>query len=112
MKYLIPFVFAVLSSTAIIASAQQASPAFCYFEADGTILIQGKCQFVPQGGGSFKIFDTLPDFGYFANVLVGAQKQADGYWNGEPGANRAHDPLGKLIRIGGCWVNQRTRVCA
>ncbi len=109
MKYLTAFVFAVFASD---ANAQQADPAFCYFEADGNILIQGRCHFVPQGGGSFRVFDTAPNFTYFANVLVGAQSQADGYWNGEPGANHAHAPLGKLIRVGGCWVNQRTRVCA
>ncbi len=109
MKYLIALAVTLFASA---GSAQQASPAFCYFETDGNILIQGRCQFVAQGGGSFEIFDNMSNFGYFANVLVGAQDQADGYWNGEPGANYAHAPLGKLIRIGGCWVNQRARVCA
>ncbi len=109
MKYLLVLAVAVVATA---GSAQVASPAFCYFEADGTILIQGRCQFVAQGGGSFRIFDSMSNYGYFADVLVGAQGQGDGYWNGEWGGSHAHAPLGRLIRIGGCWVNQRARVCA
>ncbi|MCQ0093991.1 hypothetical protein FGD77_20460 [Roseovarius sp. M141] len=65
----------------------QASPALCYFEVDGNMLIQGRC------------------------VQV-AQLQTDACWNDAPGANHVHNPLGKLIRVGGCRVNRRARVCA
>lgn len=109
---MIRIILAAIVACAAAASAATADPAFCYFEADGQIVMQGRCQFVAQGGGSFKIFDRLPNHGYFANVLVGAKDQADGYWNGAPGAGHAHSPLGALVRVGGCWVNPQTRVCA
>lgn len=41
-----------------------------------------------------------------------AQLQTDACWNDAPGANHVHNPLGKLIRVGGCRVNRRARVCA
>ncbi|PVA09496.1 hypothetical protein DC366_14015 [Pelagivirga sediminicola] len=109
MKYLLIVALAVLASA---ANAQEPGDAFCYFETDGTIVIQGRCQFAAQGGGSFKIFDRLPDFGHFANLLVSSDGQGAGYWNGAPGNTHAHEPLGRMIRVGGCWVNAQSRICA
>lgn len=74
-------------------------------------LIGGRCTFTPlDADGSFTIagLDGL----FFAYVLVTGRGEADGYWNGTPGAQHAHDPLGRLTRKDACWQNANASVCA
>ena len=74
-------------------------------------LIGGRCTFTPlDAEGSFTIagLDGL----FFAYVLVTGKGEAEGYWNGTPRAQHAHDPLGPLTRNDACWENARASVCA
>ena len=50
---------AILLSVAVPAIAQ-AKPATCLLEEDGKTLYKGKCDFDPEGGGSF--FISHPSF--------------------------------------------------
>lgn len=35
----------------------------------------------------------------------------ESFWNGPEAGGHAHTPLGRLVRDGDCWVNERARVC-
>jgi len=79
----------------------------CVLEVDGQSYIDGPCEYGPFDGGDFQIVGK----DYFAYVYP-SSKPVLGYWNGDPGATHAHDPLGELTRDGACWVNARAKVCA
>lgn len=86
-------------------------PAECLLIVGDQKLIGGRCTFTPlDAEGSFTIAGL--DGQFFAYVLVTGRGEADGYWNGTPGAQHAHDPLGKLRRDDACWVNDSASVCA
>jgi hypothetical protein len=85
----------------------------CILEVDGKSYLSGRCAFLIEKDGSFEILDPQQfwkDEGYFAQIDVeGASGQ--GFWNEEPLASHAQAPLGKLKRMGPCWLNHRARIC-
>lgn len=78
----------------------------CELTVAGKTYIQGPCDYDPIGGGDFIIRQDR----YFAYVYV--SPQPNGYWNGDPPGDRAHEPLGDLSRSKGCWSNATAKVCA
>jgi hypothetical protein len=102
-----------LASLAPAARAEIDVPraADCLLIVGDQKLIGGRCTFTPlDAAGSFTIagLDGL----FFAYVLVTGKGEAEGYWNGTPRAQHAHEPLGKLRRDDACWVNDSASVCA
>lgn len=103
--------FIVAAALLIGASPAFAKDATCELTFRGQTWISGPCEFSSLGrDGSFII--TAPN-GYFAY----ANKYDDvmkGSWNGPYKENRAHDPLGTLVRgrDRACWENATTRLCA
>ncbi|PCJ74835.1 MAG: hypothetical protein COA53_08605 [Rhodobacteraceae bacterium] len=95
-----------------LMSAISANAEYCYFETGGKIYIQGECYFNPLGGGDFFIADNQLKPDYFVYFYLN-QGVGEAYWNEERRAARAHTPIdGVLRRVGGCWVNNSTRICA
>lgn len=98
----------------IVGSGGLAAPALaeqirhCELTVNGKSYIDGPCDYEPVGGGDFVIRQGP----YFAYVYVAPEPRPNGYWNGDPPGNHAHDPLGDLQRQEGCWINDRARVCA
>lgn len=97
--------------SSLSAQEGRARPANCLLVVEGVQLITGKCLFTPQDrDGSFQINGANGKF--FAMVQVESKGVGIGYWNGEPYASHAHNPLGTLHREDGCWVNDTASVCA
>ena len=72
-------IMAILLSVAVPAIAQ-AKPATCLLEEDGKTLYKGKCDFDPQGNGSF--FISHPSFAKklnFAGVMVWIESKNEVY---------------------------------
>lgn len=93
-------------------SATYSGPGRCLLQINGRKYLEGACQIerdsdtlraLPPGG-------RLP--GYFGYLIFDGAARAEGYWNGEPGANHAHNRLGVLRRDGDCWANAGARICA
>ncbi|MET3724161.1 hypothetical protein [Sphingomonas trueperi] len=87
----------------------------CHFEVDGKTLLDGRCQVYPMGDGGYTLNTWSagkPVQSHFAVVTTRADGKADATWNADPDDDRAGDPLGTVTRKDGCWVNQRTRICA
>jgi hypothetical protein len=102
---------ALLAGTAARAEVDVPSQAQCLLVIDGAELIRGPCTFTPlDADGSFTVAGL--NGRYFAYVLIEAPGRAQGYWNGTPYADHAHDPLGGLVRDDACWINDRASVCA
>ncbi|ACA20528.1 conserved hypothetical protein [Methylobacterium sp. 4-46] len=109
---------ATLSATVLLALA--ASPAFCVATIDGECLIQvngrtvkdGFCRMIVFPGGSFQTGAEQPGEAFAIVSIDGRTGRAEAFWNGVERASHAHDPLGNVVRQGGCWVNDRARVCA
>jgi hypothetical protein len=87
----------------------------CRFEVDGKTLLDGQCQVYPMGDGGYTLNTWSagkPAQSHFAVVTTRADGKADATWNADPNDDKAGDPLGIVTRKAGCWVNQRTRICA
>ncbi|MET3711165.1 hypothetical protein ABIC65_001867 [Sphingomonas trueperi] len=87
----------------------------CRFEVDGKTLLDGRCQVYPMGDGGYTLNTWSagkPVQSHFAVVTTRADGKADATWNADPNDDKAGDPLGTVTRKDGCWVNQRTRICA
>lgn len=84
----------------------------CKLNVNGTSYINGECyiEFVDKEG-SFYIFQNQNRKGYFAALLRDGPT-GNGYWNGSPDSTHAHDELGQLKRNGGCWINDKSSICA
>ena len=95
---------------AVSAPAALARPADCLLVVNAREIIRGRCEFEADRDGSFTIAGLNGQ--YFATVLIERKGVAQGYWNGEPYAGRAHTPLGRLYRQDACWVNDIASVCA
>jgi hypothetical protein len=85
----------------------------CLIEVNRKRYLEGPCEIAIANDGGFSIgaSETKP-ISYFAIVSVTAKDVGEGYWNQDKGANHAHTPLGRLVRKGACWQNQRVKVCA
>ena len=95
-------------------SAAQAFVGNCLLEVDGRTYLDGPCEIGMGRDGSFTIGIGNPRSDYFAyvNLDSDAPRVAKGYWNSRAENTHAHDDLGHLSRHGGCWVNDRAKVCA
>lgn len=102
--------FAVVAGTAS-AAAEGLVSARCYLKVDGQVLIERICKaYFYNGDGSFQIgAEAGKPIAYFADVNA---KSREAYWNGAPGATRTASPLGKVVREGDCWRNDRAQLCA
>ncbi|WP_139204613.1 hypothetical protein [Pacificibacter marinus] len=101
----------MILTTPAIAQSGEDRESDCLLVVEAEEVIRGRCKFSPNGSdGSFVI--SSYNGKYFAYVIIQDAGIADGYWNGEPYARHAHDPLGVLLREEGCWVNERASVCA
>ncbi|WP_315806914.1 MULTISPECIES: ricin-type beta-trefoil lectin domain protein [unclassified Bradyrhizobium] len=83
-------------------------PIDCKLVVDGKSYVDGICEFARDDkAGSFSIYGAE----YWAMVNVENGKGV-AFWNEAPGATHAQAPLGEVTKKGGCWENQRTRICA
>ena len=106
--------FLVAASLCFASHGAQESPGDCYLSVGSRTYLDGPCNIDLSPGGSFSIgTGERRRSRYFAMVNI---DESDGtalaYWNGVEGASHAHDDLGTVIRRGGCWVNNRAKVCA
>ncbi|CEJ14863.1 hypothetical protein BN1110_05198 [bacterium YEK0313] len=93
-------------------SVVYSGPGRCLLEINGRTYLEGACQ-IEQGSDTLRALPPdgrLP--GYFGYLVFDDATQAEGYWNGEPRASRAHNRLGTMRRDGDCWVNAGARICA
>ncbi len=87
----------------------------CRFEVDGKTLLDGRCQVYPMGDGGYTLntwSEGKPAASHFAVVTTRRDDKADASWNADPDDDRAGAPLGVVTLRDGCWVNDRTRICA
>ena len=95
------------------SSPAVAFPGKCLLSVDGKTYLKGICRIDLTGDGSFSIAGLSLRAKHFAIVSVDkAAGQAQGYWNGVEAERHAHDDLGVMTRQGGCWKNERARICA
>jgi hypothetical protein len=94
------------------ASEQQRE---CQLEVDGKVMVAGRCWVYPMGAGDYTLNTRdhrKPHYPHFAMVSSNGDGTANVTWNADPTDDRASDPLGKARKRGGCWVNERVRICA
>jgi hypothetical protein len=87
----------------------------CYLSVDGKVLVNNPCRVYPLGGRSYTLntWDRgKPRRSHFAQVNADPDGTGEATWNADPNDTHAQDPLGKVRRVKGCWVNKRTRICA
>ena len=98
----------------VSATAVQAFMGDCLLEVDRRIYLDGPCDIGMNRDGSFTIGVGNRRSDYFAYVDLDpdAPGVARGYWNGAAESTHAHDDLGHLSRHGGCWINDKAKVCA
>ena len=88
-----------------------ARTAKCLLVVDGKTYIDGPCDFTATKE-QFEISNRGTGKGLFFAIVDIEPEGAEGFWNAERGATHAHSRLGPLKRQGGCWVNDRAKVCA
>jgi hypothetical protein len=87
----------------------------CRLEVDGQVMVVGRCWVYPMGAGDYTLNTRdhgRPHYPHFAMVSSNGDGTANVTWNADPTDDRAFDPLGKARKRGGCWVNERVRICA
>lgn len=96
-----------------------ASPALvrraCFLSVDGKVEVQGACLVYPVGDGGYTLnvwSKGKPRQSHFAVVSADANGTAEASWNADPDDDRAGDLLGTVRLSGGCWINDRARICA
>lgn len=104
---------AVTAAGAFFPATAIAKPARCLIEVDGEAYLFGQCNADRERDGSLSVGtgDTNRSR-FFAIVNASEGGSADGYWNEQPRASHAQTPLGVMKRSGGCWINERAKVCA
>lgn len=94
------------------AIADDTIPGECLIAVKGRTYRDGPCRISLQTDGSFQAGGGRRGE-YFATVDVDtASGGGRANWNGPSAEGHAHDPLGPVVRQGGCWVNDKARVCA
>jgi hypothetical protein len=101
---------------AVMTITAEAAPGDCYLRVAGKTYLDGRCNVMMDKSGDFSIgmVDTGKPSKYFASVTVidASTGKGEGLWNGIFAESHAQDTLGKLSRLGGCWVNEVVKVCA
>ena len=80
----------------------------CVLRVDGKTYIDGSCAILIDRTGYFGVYSLTQGFVAF----VDPSNDGFGSWNGEEQASHAHNSLGRLVRHGGCWSNERATFCA
>lgn len=86
----------------------------CFLSVDGVVEVKGSCLVFLMGDGGYTLntwSKGKPRQSHFAVVSINADGSADASWNADPDDDRAGDPLGRVQRVDGCWVNERARIC-
>ncbi len=87
----------------------------CLLVVDGTTHVEGHCDVYPLGQGTYTLniwSDGKPEQSHFAQVTALTDGRFEATWNADPDDDRAWDRLGDVMMQDGCWVNDRTRICA
>lgn len=80
----------------------------CLIQVSGRTYRDGLCRIRLYPGGGFQKEGAI-----FAAVDIDPSSgTATAYWTGPGPASHAHEPLGAVVRQGGCWVSDSARVCA
>lgn len=96
-------------------SSQGSSKRDCTFVVDGKTVVEGRCLVFPMGDGGYTLnawSDGKPAQSHFAVVSTNSDGTANVTWNADPDDDRAADSLGIAHLKGGCWLNERIRICA
>tara|TARA_R110002049_G_C9015011_1_gene550932 strand:+ start:396 stop:752 length:357 start_codon:yes stop_codon:yes gene_type:complete len=108
---------ALLPVTMMPASADNAR---CFLEYQSNIYVDGPCEFIGAGGGSFRINAD----GWAVDLGIVDEGWAQAWWNADGhglygervvGAARLHSNMGYLRRDeddSACWSNHEAKVCA
>lgn len=96
---------------ALAATPAAALPGECLLQVNGRTVADGFCHVIFFSGGSFQIVGRPGEPSAVVNI-DGSSGRAEAYWNGEERAAHAHEPLGTVVRQGGCWINDHARACA
>lgn len=95
-----------------VARADERVSGECLISVRGRTYRDGPCRITLYPGGGFQAGGGRGGE-YFATVDIDAASGgAQAFWNGAEAESHAHDPLGDVVRQGGCWVNAKARVCA
>lgn len=91
-----------------------AEPGRCLLEVKGKPYLLGPCNVERDKDGSFTLGTGSPKIAseYFAYLSVEDDGTAFAHWNGEGKYRKADEPLGKLTKLGACWVSAEAKVCA
>lgn len=101
---------AVLASLPLTASAK---PARCLIEVGGKAYLFGQCNAEHERDGGLTVgTGETQRSPIFAMVNPNDDGSGEGFWNEEPRASHAQATLGRMKRSGGCWLNERAKVCA
>lgn len=84
----------------------------CLIQVRGKIAKDGPCRITLSPGGSFQTGGERRGEAFAVVSINESSGTAEAYWNGPDRESHAHDPLGAVVRRGGCWVNDTARVCA
>ena len=96
----------------VAAQADERVSGECLISVGGRTYLDGPCRITLYPGGGFQAGGRGRG-AYFATVDIdSASGGATSFWNGVDAESHAHDPLGTVVRQGGCWVNSNERVCA
>lgn len=93
--------------------AADSKPANCLIEVEGRAMLFGQCNADRERDGSLSVGagDTARSR-YFAIVNSAGDGTGDSFWNEDSRASHAQTPLGSMRQSGGCWINDRAKVCA
>jgi len=121
-------------SVATISPEAKAKTAKCYFAVNGTVFINGACQFeFMNGNGSFSFDDMklktkclsydlgagqcsmaskgITRKGTFGQLIITSPNRAKINWNGG-NTLHAHGEISPVTRNGACWQNNQAKLCA
>ena len=106
-------IMAILLSIAVPAIAQ-AKPATCLLEEGGKTLYKGKCDFDPEGGGSFFIsHPSFPKKLDFAGVMVRIENKDEAYARISKleGGSYMWGEVTRSQKDKACWVGNGFKIC-
>lgn len=96
------------------ADAPASVPRQCYLKVDGVVHLDGTCLVFPMGKHAYTMNTWTrgkPANSHFAMVSPNPDGTGTATWNADPDDDRALDPLGTVRKDGGCWANDRARLC-
>lgn len=105
--------FALAIALTITSFGAGAEPSKCLIEVDGKAYTFGRCNADRERDGGLSVgTGETKRSPIFAIISPNDDGTAAGYWNEQPQASHAQTPLGVMKKSGGCWLNERAKVCA